>query len=155
MCNSVIYIFRPFMSTSLTVRLKPLLGCEQQVRAAKPPIQERREPLYGILRECRGGFLIIWTWYRMPGVFDCLNEAAGLLSLLNSPIVFGICQTSLFFYQVHCRRRNTIAFIAAALAAAQRLWAKKHPRPGANYTFLQLSSVFSFIYALFCFTVYL
>lgn len=72
MCNSVIYIFRPFMSTSLTVRLKPLLGCEQQVRAAKPLIQERREPLYGILRECRGVFFFFFFNY-----LDLVQDAGG------------------------------------------------------------------------------
>ncbi|GAA6103555.1 uncharacterized [Tachysurus ichikawai] len=86
------------MSTSLTVCLKPLLGCEQQVRAAKPLIQERREPLRGALQE---------------------EEHNSLHS--------------------GCAGRSTKA-----------LGKKKHPRPGANYTFLQLSSIFSFIYVLFC-----
>lgn len=57
--------------------------------------------------------------YRIPG-FDCFNEAAGVLCVLNSSIVFGICHSSLFFYQVRCRRMETIGFIATALAAAQR-----------------------------------
>lgn len=64
-------------------------------------------------------FKVIWTVYRIPG-FDCFNEAAGLLCVLNSSIVFGICHSSLFFYQVRCRRTETIGFIATALAAAQR-----------------------------------
>ncbi len=57
--------------------------------------------------------------YRILG-FDCFNEAAGLLCVLNSSIVFGICHSSLFFYQVRCRRTETIGFIATALAVAQR-----------------------------------
>ncbi len=57
--------------------------------------------------------------YRILG-FDCYNEAAGLLCVLNSSIVFGICHSSLFFYQVRCRRTETIGFIATALAVAQR-----------------------------------
>lgn len=42
--------------------------------------------------------------YVQDAVFDCFNEAAGLLSPLNSSIVFRICHSSLFFYQVLCRR---------------------------------------------------
>lgn len=62
--------------------------------------------------------------YRIPG-FDCFNEAAGVLCVLNSSIVFGICQSSLFFYQVSCRRKETIAFIATALAATQRPFCRR------------------------------
>lgn len=58
--------------------------------------------------------------YVQDAVFDCFNEAAGLLSPLNSSIVFRICHSSLFFYQVFCRRIETIAFIPTALATAQR-----------------------------------
>lgn len=77
--------------------------------------------------------------YRILG-FDCFNEAAGLLCVLNSSIVFGICHSSLFFYQVCCRRTETIGFIATALAVAQRPSAADSSQAKAARRWLRFSA---------------
>lgn len=84
-------------------------------------------------------FKVIWTMYRILG-FDCFNEAAGVLCVLNSSIVFGICHSSLFFYQVRCRRTETIGFIATALAAAQRPSAADSSQAKAALRWLRFSA---------------